>query len=55
MHVTNPDAIGTDIMTIFDKREQSFEAKFMHDEELRFKARQDATKCWATGLPGSSA
>ena len=25
-------------MTTFDKREQGFEAKFIHDEELRFKA-----------------
>ena len=25
-------------MTTFDKREQGFEAKFAHDEELRFKA-----------------
>jgi hypothetical protein len=26
------------IMTIFDKREEGFENKFAHDEELRFKA-----------------
>jgi hypothetical protein len=25
-------------MTIFDKREEGFEAKFAHDEELKFKA-----------------
>ena len=25
-------------MTTFDKREQGFENKFAHDEELRFKA-----------------
>lgn len=25
-------------MTTFDKREEAFEAKFAHDEELRFKA-----------------
>jgi len=25
-------------MTTFDQREQGFEAKFIHDEELRFKA-----------------
>src|ERR1700676_4226372 len=25
-------------MTTFDKREEGFEAKFAHDEELRFKA-----------------
>ena len=26
-------------MTTFDKREEGFESKFAHDEELRFKAR----------------
>ncbi|GGH32703.1 hypothetical protein GCM10007036_44800 [Alsobacter metallidurans] len=26
------------MMTTFDKREQGFESKFAHDEELRFKA-----------------
>ena len=55
MHVTNPDAIGTDIMTIFDKREQSFEAKFMHDEELRFKATARCNKMlgnWVAGQLG---
>ena len=25
-------------MTTFDKREQSYEAGFVHDEEMRFKA-----------------
>jgi len=38
-------------MTTFDKREQAFEAKFIHDEELRL----GATKCWAIGLPNNSA
>ncbi len=27
------------IMTTFDKREHAFEEKYVHDEELRFKAR----------------
>jgi hypothetical protein len=30
--------IGTLIMTSFDKREDGFEKKFAHDEDLRFKA-----------------
>jgi hypothetical protein len=30
--------IGTDGMTTFDKREEGFERKFAHDEELKFKA-----------------
>ncbi len=29
---------GSSYMTTFDKREDAFEAKFAHDEELRFKA-----------------
>jgi len=27
-----------EVMTTFDKREQAFEAQFVHDEEMRFKA-----------------
>ena len=48
-------------MTTFDKREQGFEAKFAHDEELLFKARARANKLlghWAAaqlGLSGSAA
>lgn len=42
-------------MTTFDKREQGFEAKFVHDEELRFKATARRNKMlgnWASGQLG---
>lgn len=42
-------------MTTFDKREQGFEAKFIHDEELRFKATARCNKMlgnWAAGHLG---
>ncbi len=48
-------------MTTFDKREQGFEAKFIHDEELRFKAMARCNKMlgnWAAaqlGLTGDAA
>jgi hypothetical protein len=48
-------------MTTFDKREQGFEAKFIHDEELRFKAMARCNKMlgnWAAaqlGLSGEAA
>jgi hypothetical protein len=48
-------------MTTFDKREQAFEAKFIHDEELRFKAMARCNKMlgnWAAaqlGLAGDGA
>ncbi len=48
-------------MTTFDKREQGFEAKFIHDEELRFKAMARCNKLlgnWAAaqlGLKGDAA
>jgi hypothetical protein len=48
-------------MTTFDKREQGFEAKFVHDEELRFKAMARCNKLlgnWAAaqlGLSGDAA
>jgi hypothetical protein len=48
-------------MTTFDKREQGFEAKFIHDEELRFKAAARCNKMlgsWAAaqlGLTGDAA
>ena len=48
-------------MTTFDKREQGFEAKFVHDEELRFKAMARCNKMlgnWAAaqlGLAGDAA
>ena len=39
-------------MTTFDKREEGFEKKFAHDEELRFKAiarRNKLLGLWAAG------
>ncbi len=48
-------------MTTFDKREQAFEAKFVHDEETRFKAIARSNKLlgnWAAaklGLTGEAA
>ena len=48
-------------MTTFDKREQGFEAKFSHDEELRFKVTARCNKMlgnWAAahlGLTGEAA
>jgi hypothetical protein len=48
-------------MTTFDKREEAFEEKFAHDEELRFKATARRNKMlglWAAeklGLTGSEA
>lgn len=48
-------------MTTFDKREEGFEKKFAHDEELRFKANARRNKLlgrWAAeklGLTGEAA
>jgi len=48
-------------MTTFDKREEGFEKKFAHDEELRFKATARRNKllgAWAAeklGLTGPAA
>ena len=48
-------------MTTFDKREEGFEKKFAHDEELRFKATARRNKLlgqWAAeklGLAGADA
>ena len=42
-------------MTTFDKREEGFEKKFAHDEELRFKATARRNKLfglWAAGQLG---
>src|SRR5712691_8826659 len=36
-------------MSTFDKREEGFESKFAHDEELRFKARARRNKLGMTG------
>jgi hypothetical protein len=49
------------IMTTFDKREEGFEQRFAHDEELRFKATARRNKLlghWAAdklGLQGAAA
>src|ERR1044071_4549231 len=43
--------------TTFDKREEGFEKKFAHDEELRFKAMARRNKLlglWAAGVLGKS-
>jgi hypothetical protein len=43
--------------TSFDKREEGFEKKFAHDEELRFKAyarRNKLLGLWAAGLLGKT-
>jgi hypothetical protein len=45
-------------MTTFDKREEGFEKKFAHDEELKFKAMARRNKLlglWAAGELGKSA
>lgn len=48
-------------MTTFDKREEGFEKKFAHDEELRFKAKARRNRLlgqWAAeklGLSGDAA
>ncbi|MFI5013292.1 MAG: DUF1476 domain-containing protein [Hyphomicrobiales bacterium] len=42
-------------MSTFDKREEGFEAKFAHDEELHFMAlarRNKLLGAWAAGLMG---
>ncbi len=44
-------------MSSFDKREEGFEKKFAHDEELRFKAMARRNKLlglWAAGLLGKA-
>ncbi len=43
--------------TTFDKREEGFEKKFAHDEELRFKAMARRNKMlglWAAGILGKT-
>jgi hypothetical protein len=48
-------ARSTRPMTTFDKREEGFEKKFAHDEELRFKATARRNKLlglWAAGKLG---
>lgn len=44
-------------MSAFDDRENAFENKFAHDEEMKFKAQARANKLlglWAAGLLGKS-
>ncbi len=44
-------------MTTFDDRENAFEAKYAHDEEMRFKAEARRNKLlglWAAALLGKS-
>jgi hypothetical protein len=44
-------------MTTFDKREEGFEKKFAHDEELQFKAMARRNKLlglWAAGILGKT-
>lgn len=51
----------SETMTTFDKREQAFESKFVHDEEVRFKAIARSNKLlgnWVAaklGLTGEAA
>jgi hypothetical protein len=58
LHIKHDDEAD---MTTFDKREEGFEKKFAHDEELRFKANARRNKMlglWAAeklGLTGSAA
>jgi len=57
----NSGSIKRHDMTTFDKREEGFEKKFAHDEELRFKASARRNKLfglWAAeklGLTGDAA
>jgi hypothetical protein len=58
--VTSPAGMGsgTLIMTTFDKREEGFERKFAHDEELKFKAEARRNKLlglWVASKIGLSA
>ena len=39
-------------MTTFDKREEGFEKKFAHDEELNSRPPRGVTSCSACGRPG---
>ena len=45
-------------MTTFEERENAFESKYAHDEEIQFKAvarRNKLLGLWAAGLMGKSA
>jgi hypothetical protein len=52
-----PQGTRAAMTTTFDKREEGFEKKFAHDEELRFKAMARRNKLlglWAAGLLGKT-
>jgi hypothetical protein len=52
-----PQETRAAMATTFDKREEGFEKKFAHDEELKFKAMARRNKLlglWAAGLLGKS-
>lgn len=59
-YIVQPGLYGTLLeasMTTFDKREEAFEAKFAHDEELKFKATARRNKLlglWASQKLGFS-
>jgi len=40
-------------MATFDDREKEFEARFKHDQELRFKSPHGAIACWGCGRPSA--
>jgi hypothetical protein len=51
------DSFNETNMTTFDERENAFEEKFAHDEELRFKAKARRDKLlglWVAGRLGKS-
>ncbi|SON56120.1 hypothetical protein HDIA_2579 [Hartmannibacter diazotrophicus] len=53
----NRARLGETDMTTFDRREEAYENKFAHDEELRFKAvarRNKLLGLWAAELMGLS-
>jgi hypothetical protein len=60
-YLLSSDFHGVTAMTTFDKRQEGFEKKFAHDEELRFKATARRNKLlglWAAekmGLTGAEA
>ena len=44
-------------MSTFEERENAFEGKFAHDEEMQFKARMRRNRCmavWASALKGDT-
>ena len=54
IYAAGSDAFGA-FMTTFDEREQGFERKFAHDQEIEFKATARRNRLlgeWAAGLMG---